>query len=402
MNKKVCGGILSIVLVLVIGSTILGVTPKAVAVEEEVIVLGCNIPLSGSAAAGWGIPTLRGAEIAVKEINDAGGITIGGKNYKFRAFAADHKYTVEGGRTFGEKLIYEQKGRYVCAVVGSGPCLGMQEVTERAKVLTLYSTWHIEALGPQKPYSFRIMLLGDELSIPVMIAVKKFYPDGKTIAFIAPNNPHGRDIVRSEKELCAKFGWKPVTEEYYEMETTDFYPVVTKIKAKRPDIVDLAGTGSSSGSLILKALYEIGWKGAKFQSTGDHGDVVVKVAGKEATEGYVMGMGWDCSGPLVTPELRAVAEKYKDTYEEPFPYVGACAYFGVKTIVQAMKKANSIDATVVRDTLADMKWNSIFGPTHISGEKKYGIKRVFIYPAIISQVQNGKSVDITKVEFDIE
>jgi len=399
MARKLCIGIIAIAMTL--GLSTMVSAPQAVAADVEWITFGMNVPLSGAGAAGWGVPPLRAAEMRANEANDAGGITIGGKTYKFKVFAADNKYSVEGGRAFAEKLVYEKKGKYVCGVTGSGPCLGMQEVTEPSKVLTCFSVWNRKALGPHKPYSFRVMLLVNELSIPTMNAVKKKYPEAKTIAFIAPNAPNGRDNAASEMELCPRYGWKPVADEYYEMGTTDFYPIVTKIKAKKPDIVDLANTGPSSAALIMKALYEVGWRGIKFSSTGQQAEATAEIAGKEAAEGYMMGMGWNCSGPLVSPDLRALAKRYKDKYNEPLVIIAACAYAGADAIIRAMKKADSVDTTVVRDTLADMRWNGVLGPTHVGGEKTYGIKRVFVFPGIVSEVQNGKGVDIDKITFEV-
>ena len=399
MIKKFAMGSLILILFLALG--ILESTPKAVAAEVEWITFGMNVPLSGAGAAGWGIPPLRAAKMRAKEANDAGGVTIGGKTYKFKIFAADNKYSVEGGRAFAEKLVYQEKGRYVCGVTGSGPCLGMQEVTERAKVLNLFSVWDRTSLGPNKPYSFRVYNLANELSIPTMNAVKKKYPDAKTIAFIAPNAPNGRDNAASEMELCPRYGWKTVADEYYEMGTTDFYPIVTKIKAKKPDIIDFANTGPSSAALIMKALYEVGWKGITFSATGQQAEAITEIAGKAATEGFIYGMGWDCAGPLVSPELRELAKKYEAKYKEPLVIIAAAAYAGADAIIRAMKKADSIDTTLVRDTLAEMKWEGILGPTHIGGEKSYGIKRVFVFPAIVSEVQNGKGVDIDKISFEV-
>jgi len=399
MTRKLFIGLVAIAMV--VGLTNTGRAPLAAAADVEWITFGVNVPLSGAGAAAYGIPPVRCAEMRAKEANDAGGITIGGKTYKFKIFAADNKYTVEGGRAFAEKLVYQEKGKYVCEVAGSGPCLGMQEVTEPAKVLTLYHVWTQKALGRQKPYSFRAAPLGDEISIPTMDAVKRKYPQAKTIAFIAPNAPHGRDNVASEMDLVPQYGWKPVAEEYYDMGTTDFYPIVTKIKAKKPEIVGLANTGPAVGALIMKALYEIGWRGIKFSAIGQHPKMIIDIAGAEACEGFLMAMGWDLYGAYATPQMREVADRYQGLHGEPLVYEGACAYLGADSIIKAMKKAVSIDTTMGRDRLAEMEWDSIFGPTHVGGEKRYGIKRVFVFPVVITEIRNGTPVDILKLNPDV-
>ncbi len=397
MRKNLC----TFLTLLVIGiclATLTGVA-EVVAAEEEIIPIGAILGLSGASAT-YGIPGLHGVEMAVEEINGGGGFSIGGKTYKFELFQADNKYTVEGGRAAAEKFLYQKKGRFIASCNSSGGVLGLQEVTEPAKVLAFHTVIARQTISPQKPYSFRVMLLSDENSIPLMTKLKEFYPKAKTIAFVAPNAPHGRGTVDREKILAKDFGWEVLGEEYYEMETAEFLPVATKMRAKRPDIIGLGCPGSSAAAQILKALYEVGWRGIKYDSTGDHGNDIVKGAGKEAAEEYLMGLDWDTSGPYASPELRKVSKTFLKIYKEPMTYQAACGYCGVYTILEAMKRAKSIDSTAVRDTLVDMKWNSVFGPTHIGGEKSYGIKRVFVYPSIISQIQNGKSVDVARIPIE--
>ncbi len=394
MKKNLCAFL--ILLVMGISLATLNGVAKAVAAEAEMIPIATILGLSGASAA-YGLTGVHGVEMAVEEINGGGGFSVGGKTYKFDLFTADNKYTVDGGRAAAEKFLYQKKGKFIAMCNSSGAVLGLQEITEPAKVLIFHTVVTPQAVSPQKLYSFRIMLFGYENSTPLLTKLKELYPKAKTIAFVAPNAAHGRGVVDTDKKVSKGFGWEVLGEEYYEMETADFLSVATKIRAMRPDIVGLGCPGASAAALILKSLYEVGWRGIKYDITGEHGNDIAKAAGKEASEGYLMGLDWDTSGRYATPELKKVAAKFLTKYREPMTYQAACGYCGVYTMMEAMNKANSIDSTAVRDALVGMKWDSVFGPTHIGGEKSYGVKRVFAYPAIVSQIQNGKSVDIAQI-----
>lgn len=93
--------------------------------------------------------------------------------------------------------------------------------------------------------------------------------------------------------------------------------------------------------------------------------MIVYIAGAEACDGFLMP-GGDIYGTYATPQMREFAKKYQHIYGEPLVYLGACAYLGADAIIRAMKKADSIDTMVVRDTLADMRCNGVLGPTNES------------------------------------
>lgn len=82
----------------------------APALAQDTIVFGVSAPLSGAAAA-WGIGTDWASQQAAKQINDAGGIKVGGKAYKVEVRSVDNKYTAGDGMKTAETLISREIGR---------------------------------------------------------------------------------------------------------------------------------------------------------------------------------------------------------------------------------------------------------------------------------------------------
>src|SRR5205807_2614260 len=91
----------------------------------------------------------------------------------------------------------------------------------------------------------------------------------------------GNAVVKALKGL----GFEVVADEYYERGTKDFYPILTKLLASKPDMLDVAAAPAGEGGLILKQARELGFKGAKGWTAGTNPFTIIGVAGKEAAEG---------------------------------------------------------------------------------------------------------------------
>ena len=78
--------------------------------------------LSGGGTA-WGLAIKRGAEIAIDEVNKAGGLKVGDKTYKIELLMLDDQYTGQGGKTAAERLVFQDKVKFIVGPIGSNPVL---------------------------------------------------------------------------------------------------------------------------------------------------------------------------------------------------------------------------------------------------------------------------------------
>ena len=98
------------------------------AFAQETLKIGAIGSLSGGGTA-WGLAIQRGAELAVDEVNKAGGLKVGDKTYKVELLMRDDQYTGQGGKTAAERLVFQDKVKFIVGPIGSNPVLSTVQVT---------------------------------------------------------------------------------------------------------------------------------------------------------------------------------------------------------------------------------------------------------------------------------
>src|SRR5438093_1442266 len=98
-------------------------------------------------------------------------------------------------------------------------------------------------------------------------------------------------------------------DEYYERGTKDFYPILTKMLATQPDMLDVAAAPAGEAGLILKQARELGFKGAKGWTAGTNPFTIIGVAGKDAAEGVWSPTNINVKSDFVSPTVRRFGEE---------------------------------------------------------------------------------------------
>src|SRR5579871_3409291 len=175
---------------LVLGVAITGAT------QAQDIKVGGIGPLSGGGTA-WGIAAQRGLEMAIEELNAAGGVKVGGTAHKYSLIMYDDQYTGAGGKAAAERLVNQDKVSFIIGPVGSPPALGTISVTNPAKVLALTDGYAPAILknDTKDPYNFRIYNTNLEFGPPIIGWIKQHYPDIKKIGILAPNDAVGQAVA---------------------------------------------------------------------------------------------------------------------------------------------------------------------------------------------------------------
>src|SRR6266498_4651724 len=245
MGQRCHGLMLMLVVLLALG------TAAPVPAAEKTLEIGVLGPLSGGAAS-YGVELVRGAEMRADEINKAGGVKVGGDVYKIKLVTYDHKASAADAATAANKLIFQDKVKYIIGNAVGATCNAVQTVTEPQKVLFSFVCWGTSNLGPDKPHSFRAMLSQWEVAEPFYRWVKEKHPQVKRVAAISPNDTSGKDTNTAVVKALKGLGFEVAADEYYERGTKDFYPILTKILATRTDMLDVAAAPAGEGGLILK------------------------------------------------------------------------------------------------------------------------------------------------------
>jgi branched-chain amino acid transport system substrate-binding protein len=102
-------------------------------VEGDTIILGSAISLTGKYSTN-GIHAKNGYELAVKKINETGGVKIGGKSYKLKVVYYDDESTPARGAQLAERLIKQDGVKYMLGPYSSGLTKAVAPVTEKYKI----------------------------------------------------------------------------------------------------------------------------------------------------------------------------------------------------------------------------------------------------------------------------
>lgn len=363
---------------------------------DKALKIGVLGPLSGGAA-NYGVELLRGAEMRADEINHAGGLKVGGDVYKIELISYDHKAGAADAATAANKLVFQDKVQYIIGNAVGATCNAVQTVTEPQKVLFAFVCWGTKNLGPDKPYSFRSMLSQWEASEPFYHWIKDKRPSIKKVAAISPNDTSGLDTNTAVVKTAKALGFDVVADEYYERGTKDFYPLLTKILARQPDLIDVAAAPPGEAGLLLKQAQELGYKGARGWTAGTNPAALVAVAGPEASEGVWSPININVKSDFVDIRVRKFGQDYEKRYKEVPGAIAVANYAAFDVITKAMQTAGTTDTEKVLAALTSRPYETVWGRLVIGGKETYGIDRQFLYPMVISEIRGGKSVDIEQV-----
>src|SRR5690606_6790592 len=181
---------------------------------QETLNIGALVTLSGAGAA-WGQGMKNAAEIAADEVNEQGGLEVGGKQYKVKVIAYDDKYQANEAVTVANRLVFEDKVQYIIGPVGSAPVLAIQPITEKNKVIVMTLGFTAKALQQDKPFTFRPNVTTAEVSQPQIDWVVK-HQNVKKVGALFPNDETGQQIATDLKAAYKHAGADLAAVEFFE------------------------------------------------------------------------------------------------------------------------------------------------------------------------------------------
>ncbi len=358
------------------------------AFAQDELNIGAVVTISGSGAA-WGQAILHGAELAAKDVNEAGGLKVGDKTYKVNVIPYDDKYQAGEAVTAINRLAFQDEVKFVVGPVGSAPALAIQPITERGEMLMMTMAFSEKALGPSVPLTFRANVTTVEFAQPqVDWFVKKY--DIKKVGSLFPNDETGQQVAKDVEKAYQTAGVELAAKEFYERERVDFIPLLTRIMGENVDAIELNINAPASAGLIVKQLRELGFKGHIIRTGGPATQDIINVAGAEATERMLVHTLVDPS----LPETGAYMDKYAANYQGAMNGFNPAFYDATGMMLQAIARAGTVDdATKVAEELAAMKdYAGATGTLSIGGEATYGINRQVESPFYVAEVLAGAEV----------
>jgi len=388
-------GIVIIVILVVAGVAAYYMMMPPAPVEKKYFKIGCAISLTGMLAAN-GKSLQQAYEFWLTNVNKRGGILCAdGNRYPVQIIYYDDKSDAATTAKLVEKLITEDKVDLIFGPFSSG-CVGPSSaVTEKYKVVMIEAAGNADTLFARGfKYLFTTLKVANELGEAYMRELAK--KGAKTVAIIAPEEPFYVSAADGFKNFAPKYGIKVVHYETFPLATTDYAPIVTKLKALNPDIVAM-GSHTVPAMTFMKAAKEADFNPKAYCfSFGTMIPSFVKELGKSAE--YVMEYTAISEAATFKDDYFGTAKDFYKAYYDlyqmyPDSTISAAVSMGV-AIEVAVKNSGVIppisseDAKVkFRDALAKVDIMTAGQPVKFH-EKGWNIAN----PLGIVQIQSGKHV----------
>jgi branched-chain amino acid transport system substrate-binding protein len=352
------------------------------------IKIGLDVPMTGDIAY-VGTQSERAAEMYTTEINDAGGLEVGGKKYKISFIVADNESKAESATAAATKLITQDK---VLAIVGpqaSKQAVPTGEVANENET-PMISPWSTNPNTTlDRPWVFRVPFL-DPFQGPVVagFATSELGATKAAVLYdVASDYPKGlAENFRDGFEAINGAG-SVVAFESFTTGDTDFSAQLTKIKGTDADVL-FTPQYYNEVPLIVKQAQELGLSQVVLGSDSWGDPKTLELCG-DACEGMFFSTHYAAEG--ATGATKEFIDKYNALYGEIPGDVAALTWDAMRIVGKALQDCGTIsgdlakDRKCIRDALAEIK--NFDG---ITGQMTFTPDGDPIKCAVIVKIQGGK------------
>lgn len=319
---------------------------------SSTVKLGLNYELSGDVST-YGAGLVQGIEMAVAEINAAGGVL--GKQIEL--VKADNKSQTDEAANVSARLATRDKVVAILGPATSGNVKAALPAAQENKVplisasATAYDVT-LDSNGKVREYVFKTCF-SDSFQ-GVTMANFAFNELKFTKAAILRDNTsdYSKGLTKSFTETFTKLGGFIVGEQAYQAKDSDFKTLLTSIKAANPEVLFVPGYYEEVG-LIIKQARELGLNVPVLGADGFDSPKLLEIAGAQALENVYYSNHYTSSD--TTPEVVKFKEAFnKKNGKDPDAF-NALGYDMAYMVADAIKRAGAADPVKLKDALAATK-----------------------------------------------
>ena len=369
--------------------------------ENPVLKIGFVGVTSGPAAS-WGISNQRSMEARAAWINDEGGYKIGDVTYDIEIVSFDDQKDPKRSIAGMEKMA--QAGiHYVVGPNVDDGAAAVRPVAEREGIM--YFPYAFPKSLYTAPASNAILgMVANYQSGPAIYKYMQSEKGVKTVAFIAANESDPLSQRDGGVEAAKAIGLEVVSDSVtYQVDTTDFTPVLIPVIRTKPDLLVLSGVAPANAPQLIRSARELGYSGYISTETAQDAGVLAEGAGDLAN-------GFISVGGASTPELasemmvefvKRYTEMFGEYNDESNTKVYALEYI-LETIKANPASMTDVEAfKVTMDTFEApnmyMKGDNVL---KYVGMSSFGQRRQVAVPLVVNVYQDGKFETLFVAEVD--
>lgn len=361
----------------------MSVTPA----DADEIRIGVPLAQTGGAAR-WGTFSLRGAELAAKEINESGGVL----GNELTLIPADTQCIPAEGVSALQRLINIDEVDLILGEMCSSVMKAMQPIVEEAQLPIVAATTsdpeitHKAGVGGYK-WTFRNYPTDE---IRTLILMENAAEIGlRKIAMLAIDNDFGRAAVAFTQKYQPRFPDVEITSiDYFSLKDNDFRPILSKMKSDGAEALVLYALSGDTIKVLAPQMRELELAGkVRVMGVGDltHPDNVEALP--DVLEGAIEATSWVPT--LENARSQAFVASYKEAYGDETPNFLAYTYWETTHLIaEAIENAGSADKEEVRTALTEIEYDGVMGKVRFDDHNQANV------PMLLLEIKDGEVVQL--------
>ncbi len=332
-------------------------------VEDGYIVLGAAVSLTGKYSTN-GKHTQNGYNLAVDRINSKGGVTVGGKSYKFEIIYYDDESNSKRAAQLAERLIKQDGIKYMLGPYSSGLTKAMAPVTEENKIPMVEANGASRSLFTKGyKYLFAVLSPANQyLEVAIDLAVEKNGGKPVKIAMAFEQDAFSQDVRLGIVDAAKRTGSKIIIDDKLPKELNDMAATLAKVKATKPDV--LVVSGHSKGALTaIRQIAEMKVDVPMLAMTHCDASKLAKQHGKKS-EYALCAAQWHKTLSY-KDKFFGNGKKFDKDFTAEYgyapPYQAAESAAALLVWKSAFERANSFDTEKLRGALAKTDMQTFYG-----------------------------------------
>lgn len=359
--------------------------------KSDEIKIGANFELTGNVA-NYGSATLDGLKLAIKEVNDAGGVN--GK--KITIVDADNKSEASEAVNAATKLISDDKVKVIVGPAVTANVIAESQVATDDKIPVIAP----DATSPEvtvengqvKPYIFRSCFIDPQQGTVMAKFATENLKAKTAVIYVDNSTDYSKSLGKVFKEKFEAAGGKVLDQQAFVAKDQDFKATLTTLKAANADVIFVPAYYEEVGKIVKQAR-ELGITCPILGTDGWDDSKVADIAGADALNNTFFSTHYSDKDDSV----KGFVEAFKQEYGHMPNVFAALGYDAGKMIVDAIKRAGSDDPEKIRQALEETKDLQV-GTGTITMDKNHNP----IKQAVILENKNGDRVMVAKIMPDAE
>jgi branched-chain amino acid transport system substrate-binding protein len=379
---------LRVLLALAVVSTAAACKPKSSAPTDRAeILIGATLPLTGAEARIGGFYK-EGYELAFEEVNQQGGLDVGGKKRPVKLLLNDDTSNQATAVSLADRLINSDKVDLLLGTYSTSLVEAQTTVAEQNKMPYVNGGGAASAIYKRGyKYIFGVLSPVELLGTTLMTWIDEQQKAGKLprpskIALLWENTSHGKDFRKGVSDFATKSGggYEVVVDESFELNGKDFSALLGKVKAAGadlflvdahlPDFITLHRQYLDAG--LCHKIVSYGARGSEKQA--------IETLGKDNVSYVLSGVWWSPQLADTIPQAKKFVDAFKAKYGRTPEWYQALGYETVRALFAAIQQAGSIDREAVRAKLSAFKIESLLpgGSLEFPADKGGGAQNAFV------------------------